>query len=297
MAVATVENVTQGINQAVDAQQGWLDPLAETLQSALSAAIEAGGEAARSAKTFLNGSWLGHPLHPAISDLPVGAWTTAVIMDLIGAHGAADTCVKVGVVAALPTALAGVADWHDTVDRDRRVGLAHGLLNTAALGLFIGSIAARRRGGQALGVGLSSLGWSIVFGAAYLGGDLVFKHGTNVNHTAWDPAIEDFRSVGRLEELTEGKLSRGEIDVDGQKLPLVLLREGGQVHALHGRCAHAGGPLAEGELVDGHCVRCPWHGSTYDMRDGAVWQGPSAYPQPRFETRVRDGNVEVRLAR
>src|SRR5438067_8729052 len=99
MAVATVEKVTQGISDAVESQQGWLDPLAETLQSALTAAIEAGGEAARSAKTFLNGSWLGHPLHPAISDLPIGAWTTGLIMDLIGADRAADTCVTIGVVA------------------------------------------------------------------------------------------------------------------------------------------------------------------------------------------------------
>src|SRR3954468_869380 len=106
MAVATVEKVTRGIGDAVDAQQGWLDPLAETLQNALTGALEAGGQAARSVKTFLNGSWLGHPLHPAISDLPVGAWTTGVIMDLIGAHGAADTCVKIGVVSAVPTALA-----------------------------------------------------------------------------------------------------------------------------------------------------------------------------------------------
>src|SRR5919108_6237635 len=148
MAIATVEKVTQGINEAVDAQQSWLDPLAETLQSAITAALEASGQAGRSFKTFLNGSWLGHPLHPALSDAPVGAWTTSLIMDLLGAHWAADTCVKVGVLAAVPTALAGVADWHDTVDRDRRVGLVHALLNSAALGLFIGSIAARGRGNR-----------------------------------------------------------------------------------------------------------------------------------------------------
>jgi nitrite reductase/ring-hydroxylating ferredoxin subunit/uncharacterized membrane protein len=297
MAVATVEKVTQSISEAVDAQRGWLDPVAETLQSALTAAIEAGGQTARSAKTFLNGSWLGHPLHPAISDLPIGAWTTGLIMDLIGAHRAADTCVKIGVVAAVPTALAGVADWHDTVDRDRRVGLAHALLNSAALGLFVGSIAARGRGSRGLGVGLSAAGWALAFGSAYLGGELVFKHGTNVNHTAWDPAGEDFQKVARLEDLVEGTLTRGEVEVDGQAIPVVLLREAGRVHALHGRCSHAGGPLAEGKLVDGHCVECPWHGSTFDMHDGTVLQGPSAYPQPRFETRMRDGNVEARLAR
>jgi nitrite reductase/ring-hydroxylating ferredoxin subunit/uncharacterized membrane protein len=297
MAVSTVENVTESINRAVDSQQSWLDPLAEALQGALTAAIDAGGEVARSVKTFFNGSWLGHPLHPAISDLPVGAWTTGLIMDLIGAEGAADACVKIGVVAAVPTALAGVADWHDTVDRDRRVGLAHALLNSAALGLFVGSIVARRRGSRALGVGLSTIGWATAFGSAYLGGDLVFKHGMNVNRTAWDPAGERFQRVARLDDLPIGRLSGGEIEVDGRKLPVVLLRDTGQVYALHGRCAHAGGPLAEGELVDGHCVVCPWHGSTFDMHDGSVRQGPSAYPQPRFETRVRDGDVEVRLVK
>src|SRR5262245_50889653 len=194
---ATVEKVTHGINEAVEAQQGWLDPLAEALQGALTSAIDAGGDAARSAKTLLNGSWLGHPLHPALSDLPIGAWTTGLIMDLIGAPRAADDCVRMGVVAALPTALAGLADWHDTVDRERRVGLAHALLNSTALGLFVGSIAARGRGRRALGVGLSTAGWALAFGSSYLGGELVFRHGTGVDHTAWDPAFESFRPVAR----------------------------------------------------------------------------------------------------
>jgi nitrite reductase/ring-hydroxylating ferredoxin subunit/uncharacterized membrane protein len=297
MAVQTIENVRGGISDAIESQKGWLDAVGESLQGALTAALEAGGEPARSAKTFLNGSWLGHPFHAAISDVPVGAWMMGALMDLLGYRRAADALVTTGVVSAIPTALAGAADWHDTVDRDRRVGIVHAALNSTALLLFVGSTIARRRGSRALGVGLSSAGLSVALGAQYLGGELVFNQGVNVNRTAWDPGTEKFQVAARLDEIRDGALKGAEIDADGQKVPIVLLRHGDHVHALHGRCAHAGGPLAEGKVVDETCVECPWHGSTFDMRDGTVVQGPSAYPQPALETRIRDGNVEVKLTR
>jgi nitrite reductase/ring-hydroxylating ferredoxin subunit/uncharacterized membrane protein len=297
MAVETREHFAQQVTDLVDEQGSWLDPLSETLQNGLTSLLEAGGERARSIKSFFNGVWLGHPLHPAISDAPVGAWFTGFILDVVGARKGADAAVTAGIVAAVPTALAGVADWHDTIDRDRRVGMAHALLNSAALTLFVGSALARRRGARGLGVSLSTAGLAIAMGGAYLGGDLVFSQGTNVRHNAWDPEPREWKVAGRTSDLAEGKLTGGEIEVDGRKVPVVLLKRGSQVFALNGTCAHAGGPLAEGKVVGEACVQCPWHGSEFDMRTGEVVQGPSAYPQPVYHARIRGEDVEVRLAR
>jgi nitrite reductase/ring-hydroxylating ferredoxin subunit len=296
MASTTVARVTRSVSEGIDRQQ-WLDPLAARLQKGLSVLMEARGGSARGAKTFLNGPWLGHPLHPALSDAPIGAWLTGMLLDVLGARRGADAAIAAGVVCAVPTALAGVADWHDTYGRDRRVGLVHALLNTAGLGFFIGSVLARRAGRRGLGVGLSTAGLALATGGAYLGGELVFGQGTGVRHNAWDPAVEDWQVAGSAEDLADGKLIGVQATVEGQPVPVVLLKQGNRIHALNGRCAHAGGPLAEGALVEAICVECPWHGSRFDMRDGRVMQGPSAYPQPRFEARVRDGNIEVRASR
>lgn len=297
MALNASDSLAQQVSDLVDRQEGWLDPLAETVQSGLTALIEAGGEQARSVKSFLNGVWLGHPLHPAISDLPVGAWMTGFVLDLVGARRGADAAIAAGVVAAVPTALAGAADWHDTVDRDRRIGMAHALLNSAALTLFVGSVVARRRGSRGLGMALSTAGLAIATGGAYLGGDLVFSQGTNVRRNAWDPEPRDWQVAARASDLAEGTLTGGEVEIDGRTVPVVLLKRGGEIYALNGTCAHAGGPLAEGSLVNETCLQCPWHGSEFDMRTGVVLQGPSAYPQPVFQARLRDGSVEVRVAR
>jgi nitrite reductase/ring-hydroxylating ferredoxin subunit/uncharacterized membrane protein len=284
------------IERGID-QQAWLDPLAERVQQLLTAAVQQGGPSTRQAKDFLNGTWLGHPLHPALSDAPVGAWVTGMALDLVGAERGADRAITLGVLAALPTAAAGLADWHDQSGKPRRLGLVHAMLNGAGLVCFIGSLIARRSGDRPLGVGLSTAGLALATGGAYLGGELVFAHGTSVDRNAWQPRAEDWQVVGRATELPEGKLSRGEVEVDGSKVPVVLLKRGAQILALGGVCSHMGGPLPEGELLDDQCVVCPWHGSTFDMRDGRVVSGPAAFPQPCYEARERDGNVEVRLKR
>jgi nitrite reductase/ring-hydroxylating ferredoxin subunit len=278
-------------------QQDWLDPLGERLQQWLSTAIQQGGPSIRQAKDFLNGTWLGHPLHPALSDAPIGAWLTGMILDLVGEERGADAAVAFGVMAAVPTAASGLADWHDQSGKPRRVGLAHAFLNSAGLACFIGSLVARRSGDRSLGVGLSTAGLALATGGAYLGGDLVFAQGTSIDRNAWEAEPEDWRVAAKGSDLQDGQLAAGEIEVDGSKLPLVLLRTGAEVLALGAVCAHMGGPLAEGQLVDGRCVVCPWHGSTFDMRDGSIVSGPSAFPQPSYEARERNGNVEVRLRR
>lgn len=286
------------VDAAINRQRGTLDPLAERLQEWLRARVAQGGPPARTVKDVLHGTWLGHALHPALTDVPIGAWSVGLGLDFAGAHQAADRVITIGVAAAVPTALAGLADWTDTEDKQRRTGLVHALLNTAALGLYACSLVARRQNQRATGVGLSTAGFALALSSAYLGGDLVYRQGTAVSRTAWSPDLEEFQMAAREADLAEGKLTRGEITVDGEKVPLVLLRKGNEVLALHDVCSHWGASLADGKLImDGAAVECPWHQSTFSLRDGTVLHGPAATPQPCFDARVRDGNVEVRLAR
>jgi nitrite reductase/ring-hydroxylating ferredoxin subunit len=177
------------------------------------------------------------------------------------------------------------------------VWLVHAFVNVGALTCFTGSLLARRAGQRGPGVCLSTVGLSLASFSAWLGGDLVFALGNVVNRTAWEPEVGEFQTAARLDELPEGQLTAAQVKVEETSVQLVLLKRGSQVFALGNVCTHAGGPLAEGALVDGTCVQCPWHGSQFDMRDGRVVRGPATMVQPAYETRVRDGNVEVRLKR
>ena len=294
MALDSLKPVTSFASGGADGQPAWLDPLAEQLQEKLGTFIKDVGQPGQDIKNFLHGIWLGHPLHPAMTDVPIGAWTTAAFLDLFGIEQGADAAIGLGIVAALPTAAAGMADWSDTEGEERRVGLVHALLNSAALGCYVGSLIARRAGNRGFGIGLSTAGLAVNLWSAYLGGELSYRLGQGVNRNAWRPQAPEFQVAAPADSLPEGQLAPGEITVEGEKVPLVLLKRGSQVFALNGVCAHLGGPLAEGTLVDGDCVECPWHGSRFNMQNGSVVQGPAAYPQPHFEARIRDGNVEVR---
>ncbi len=278
-------------------RQKWLDGTSDQLQKWFATVVEQGGAPAQALKDWLNGVWLGHPLHPALTDVPIGAWWIGLFLDLLGQREGADAALLGGTLAALPTALSGAADWTDTYGKTRRVGLVHALVNVGALACFAGSLLARRTGSRRLGIPLSATGLSLASFSAWLGGDLVFAQGNVVNHAAWEPELEDFSVAARLQDLADGRLTSAEVSAEGTKVPLVLLRQGSDVFALGNVCTHAGGPLAEGSLVDDTCVQCPWHGSWFDMRDGHIVRGPATIPQPAYQVRIRDGNVEVRRAR
>jgi nitrite reductase/ring-hydroxylating ferredoxin subunit/uncharacterized membrane protein len=297
MAVETLRSAARITDAELIGRQVWLDSAADVLQQGIRSLVAWGGEPARGIKDILHGTWLGHSLHPVLTDVPIGAWTAGVLFDAVGTNGAADRLLELGVLAAVPTALSGAADWGDADGKQRRVGLVHAAMNSVALTLFLGSIAARRSGNRPLGVALSTTGYAIAAGSAYLGGELVYAQGTAVSRNAWDPDVPQFQVAARASDLLDGQLGKGEITVEGQKIPLVLLKRGPEVLALADVCSHWGGPLNEGRVVEGDCVECPWHGSTFDMRDGSVVHGPATIPQPRFEARVRDGNVEVRRTR
>ena len=296
MTIDVLRDVTHVMDSLSPDQNQMLDRWSDRLQGLVHVGIEQGGPAARRMKNWLNGVWLGHPLHPALTDVTIGAWSAGFLMDVVGARGPADAAMTVGVLGAVPTALAGAADWSDTDGESRRTGLVHALLNSAGLAFMIGSLFARRTERRALGVGLSTAGLFLSGMSAWLGGHLVFSLGTNVSRTVFEPPIDEFQVVARADAIELDKLFGAEADVDGTKVPLVLLKKGHTIMAIGGTCTHWGGPLAEGKLLqgDGDCVECPWHGSQFNLADGSVRQGPATGSAHVFETRINNGNVEVR---
>lgn len=281
--------MAQKLTDRVIAAMPWLDSLAEPFQQGLVQATRSGGEPARLAKDALHGRWLGHPLHPALVAVPIGAWTTTVVLDLAGVEDGADLSLALGAAGAVAAALAGTADWSETYGPDRRIGLLHALLNTAALSLNLASLALRRTGGRQPGVTLSMLAYGLTAVSGFLGGELSYSRGVGVNHTAWEQPPEDFTPTVRADTLAEGKPARAEAD----GVPVVLVKRGETIHALLATCTHAGGPLDEG-TVEGDTIICPWHGSTFCLTDGVVLRAPATEPAVHLVTRVRDGVVEVR---
>ena len=246
-------------------------------------------------KNALSGSWLGHQLHPVLTDLPIGAWGAATLLDLTsGDEGAASArrLVGLGIISAVPTALSGASDWADTIGRNKRVGLVHGLANAAGTTLQAVSWFARRRGHRGAGVVLSLLALSTTLASAYLGGHLSFVRGIGVNRTAFQRPTRTWTEVAADADIAEGALVR----VTADDVPVLLVRQDGELHAISAVCSHAGGPLDEGALDSDGCVTCPWHGSRFRIDDGSVERGPASVPQPDWEVRVEDGRILVRSA-
>ena len=277
-------------------RQQWLEPASDTVQRSITNAIEAGGPLGRRISDFLNGTWLGHPLHPAITDVPVGAWTVSFALDGVQMltksrrfMAGADAAVVMGLVGALLSAGSGLADWQYTVGRARRVGLAHALLNTSAACLYTASFICRLRSRRKVAQLTSSLGYASVLVSAFLGGDLSYRERIGVDHAPEAAPPSDFVPVLADRELGEGELKQ----VRAGDVTVVLARRGGRLYALANSCAHLGGPLSEGTL-EGDAVVCPWHASRYRLEDGRIVNGPTTYPQPCYDVRVRDGLIEVR---
>lgn len=276
-------------------EQDWLEPASDVAQRAANKSLT-GGARRRMIDNALNGTWLGHPLHPALTDIPVGAWTVGLALDGVEALtgrtefvAGADAALTIGVVGAVGSALTGLAQWQYTDSRSRRLGLAHALLNTGALALYGVSLALRARGKRRAGHVTALLGYTITAASAYLGGDLVFGERVGVDHTTEQELPAEFTPALSESELPENTLKRVEV----QGVPVLLVRQGANIYALDEVCSHLGGPLAEGQLVDCSVV-CPWHGSRFALDDGRVLAGPATFRQPSFETRVRDGQIEVR---
>ena len=297
-----MRDIGEGIIATID-RQTWLDGVADRVQQAIGGAFAAGGAAGRRVMDVLHGTWLGHPLHPVLTDIPIGAWTTAAVLDAMEARApwmrrgryarGADAAVAIGLAGSAAAAVTGITDWHHTSATARKTGMVHGMLNATAAGLYATSIVLRKRGDRAAGRAFAWAGFGVMLASAYLGGHLVYRQRIGVNHSPEDAnrAGEElgWTAVLAEHELAEGRLTR--VDVRG--IGVVLVRRGRRIFAMADSCAHLGGPLSEGSY-DGRAITCPWHGSTFELDDGRVLRGPATYPQPCYATRVVDGQIEVR---
>ncbi len=279
-------------------EQKWLKPIETALDATAEVALNRKNPIAQKVRNFLHGTWLGHPLHPVITDVPLGAWTVSTAFDLYELSTGdetfspgADTAVGIGLIGAGAAAVAGLNDWQFTNDKPKRVGALHAILNISATLCYLGSWWQRRNGQRHEGIFAGLAGYMLSAAGAYLGGHLVFKEKIGVNHAPQELPTK-FTVVMDEKDLPEGKLKKAKAD----DIPIVIVRKGGRILALAEKCAHLGGPLSEGKL-EGMRVRCPWHGSLFSLEDGTAIEGPTAFPQPCFETRVRDGKIEVRQCR
>jgi nitrite reductase/ring-hydroxylating ferredoxin subunit/uncharacterized membrane protein len=271
-------------------QSAIVDPISERLQGVVRRAVPA--ESQR--KDVLSGTWLGHALHPPLTDVVVGTWTSALLLDLVGGKDssrAAGKLVAAGVLAAVPTAAAGLSDWADVHGASRRVGTIHALGNTSALLLQTLSLSARRSGRRRTGIALSLAGFTAASFSAWLGGQLSFREGVGVNQTAFDQAPAEWTAV-----LTEGELAESTLQhAKAGDLDVLLVRHSGRIYAMDDRCSHRGCSLHEGKLNDDETVTCPCHGSTFRL-DGSIVKGPATAPQPGFMVRSEAGKIEIRRA-
>ena len=296
--------MTTGVVQAILDKQEWLDGLSDAIQPLVTNLFSSGGEGGRVVKDLLNGVWLGHPLHPLLTDVPVGAWTMTELLDFAsalqgdhpGLDAAADITLAAGIAAALAAAVTGITDWSDIDMKGsaRRMGLAHGLINVVGLTFNLGSLALRAGGnGRNRGAAraLSAAGYMVSAAAAFIGGELVFNLGQAVNRTAWVSGPKKFADIASADQLSEGKM----VKADYKGRPIVLLKHDDGIHAFEGTCPHMGCGLWSGTL-DGHIVTCPCHGSQFDVTDGRLVHGPATAPVPTYEVREREGRVEVRLS-
>ncbi|RFU23209.1 Rieske (2Fe-2S) protein [Geodermatophilus marinus] len=252
-------------------------------------------------KDLLHGTWLGHPVHPVVVQVPVGSWLSAGLLDAIPPmRPAATLLIGTGVAASVPAALTGAADWSEQGAGVRRLGALHALTNTVALGLYVGSLAARRQGRGGLGRALSYAGLGVATASAAIGGHMSYAQSSGASHaaTAARALSTDWLDLGPLDDLPEGRPALRTGRGGGVAVPLVAVRRGGRVDAFVGACSHLSGPLYEGTVEDvrGHtCLVCPWHGSAFDLEDGSPRRGPAANPQEKLETRMEAGRVMARL--
>jgi nitrite reductase/ring-hydroxylating ferredoxin subunit/uncharacterized membrane protein len=246
-------------------------------------------------RDLLVGRWLGHPMHAVLTDAPIGILFLVIVFDALSMPEAAFWALGIGILAMLAAALAGFADYADTDGKARERATLHSTLMLVGLVVYLVSFVIRAGNGPVAAASgpapwVSVLAFLILTAGAYVGGDVVYVLGNMVSRHAFRGAGTKWIALEPAEvdaggAIPEGKLVKAKLGTN----QLVLIRQGEQILALHDTCAHAGGPLNEGRLLDGPVVECPWHASRYRMSDGLVVQGPSVYDQPAYEVRPREG--------
>jgi nitrite reductase/ring-hydroxylating ferredoxin subunit/uncharacterized membrane protein len=278
------------VTRAVDAQSRWSRPLGDFNHRWLGAIFHP----IRPIQNFLNGSWLGHPVHAVVTDVPIGALTVSIIADLIGQPVVADVSLVLGVLGMVAAAVTGGADYAEVDGTARNRATVHSAVMVVSLALYVISLAIRSGSpaDRLAPVLIALVGYVLLTLGAAIGGDLVYLIGTHVNRHAWRGAGVKWikLDLGALDDIPEGGPTKLKAGIN----ELAVVRDGDRILAVHAQCAHAGGPLAEGSVV-GDAIECPWHGSRYRLADGQVVRGPTMYDQPAYEVRRAEaGGWEVR---
>jgi nitrite reductase/ring-hydroxylating ferredoxin subunit/uncharacterized membrane protein len=279
------------LTRLIDAQSPWSRPLGEFNHRWLSALLKP----ITPIKDLLHGRWLGHPVHSAVTDIPIGALLVSVILDLLDLRPAADGALVVTILFMVAAALSGAADYVDTDGRARDRATVHSTLMVVGLVVLVISLVLRAGdpADRTVPIGLSIIGFLVVTAGAYVGGDVVYQLGNMISRHAWRgrgmkwiPLDFGDTDPATLAEARPVKARAGQNE-------LAVVRIGPALYAMHAVCSHAGGPLAEGKVVDG-CLECPWHGSRFALTNGYARRGPAVYDQPSYEVRAEDGKYEVR---
>ncbi|HSL97315.1 MAG TPA: Rieske 2Fe-2S domain-containing protein [Candidatus Deferrimicrobiaceae bacterium] len=280
------------LNRVMDAQSPWTKPLGGAVHGLVHPLFQR----LSWLRDLLTGRWLGHPLHAALTDVPIGILPLVTVFDVLGLAEAARIATALGVLAMAGSAIAGFADFADTDGRARDRATLHATLMVIALAGYLASLAIRINdpaGPLAVWIAVASL--VVLLAGAYVGGDVVYVFGNMVSRhafrgpgTKWitlEPA-----ELGPDGAIPVGRPVRAKLGVNG----LVLVNDGTRILALHDTCAHGGGPLSDGRLVDDQ-LECPWHYSRFELTTGHVRRGPSVFDQPAYEVRRRDdGGWEAR---
>lgn len=268
------------VTRAVDAQARWAKPFGDFNHRWLGALFHP----IRPVQNFLNGTWLGHPVHAVVTDVPIGALTVSIVADVIGQPLVADVSMLLGVLAMVAAAVTGLADYAEVDGTARNRATVHGSIMVVTLAAYTVSLLIRSSSptDRLLPIALAVAGYLLLSVGAAIGGDLVYLAGTHVNRHAWRGAGTKWIALdlGALPDIPEGGPTKLKAGIN----ELALIREGDRILAVHAQCAHAGGPLAEGSLVGG-AIQCPWHGSRYRLADGHVVRGPAMYDQPAYDVR------------
>ncbi len=269
------------------------------ISQAIHDAVLAGGEPVRTLLDVLHGTWLGHPLHPVLTEVTIGAWTLGALVDAIGAargsrtaRRTGDRLTAIGTASALPTALAGLADWTTFPEWAENPATLHAIGNLAAVGLYLLSIRDRRAGHRTRALAMSGVALVLSAVSGWLGGEMVYRHRVGVNQADHFKDVHKWTTVCDLAHVPKRGVRCVAVDGKG----VLLSRDGDRVCAIGAKCSHAGGPLGEGR-VSGNTVECPWHNSVFDLRDGSVVHGPATQAQPPFDVRVVDSKVQIKVRR
>jgi nitrite reductase/ring-hydroxylating ferredoxin subunit/uncharacterized membrane protein len=247
---------------------------------------------------FLNGSWLGHALHPVLTDVVIGGATMAIFLDILRVffsvtdlETATAWTVGLTTLSGVGAILTGLTDFKDTGEGDERnIAGLHGVTNIVAIVIFTVSLLQRGGGSHDAAFWTLLIGYLVISLGSYIGGHVVYKFGYMVNHNAFarGKKAAEFTAIMPADGLADATPTRASLGATN----VVVVRRGDVVFALKETCSHAGGPLAEGTLQDDSII-CPWHQSTFRLSDGAVRHGPASSRQVAYRARINAGQVEV----